>query len=123
LDVSDFEPISPERHGQLDDLAETVEVLPMHDRVDGQRQPRIADKARSGTLCLLRSGEAGDAIAGDHIGILEAQLHVFETRVDQPGEAIGVQANAGSDQVPVESDVSGMADELSKITSDERFTT
>src|SRR6516162_6482025 len=99
--MSDFEPVGAERYGQVDGRVEAVEVLPVHDRVDGQRQPRLTNEARRSPLCLLSSEEAGDAIAEDHVGILEAELDVLETGVDQFRQPAGVEMNAGGDQIAV----------------------
>src|ERR1700745_4187637 len=73
-------------------------------------------------LCLLSPGKTSDVITAGDIGILHAELDVLKAGLDQPGQPIGVQSNAGSNQVPVKPDVGGMADELGKITSGERLT-
>ena len=81
--MGDFEPVGAERHRQFDDLVETVEILPVHDRVHRQRQPGFADEARRPALGLLGAGKPGNAVAGDRVGILEAELDVLEPGLDE----------------------------------------
>ena len=122
LHVSDFEPIGAERYGEFDHLAEAVEVLPVNDGVDGQRQPGLADEARCPPLCLLRPGEPGDAVAGHPVGILKTELDVLEPGLDQLRQPTGIETNAGRDQIAVEPDFGRMAHELGEVAPNERLT-
>src|SRR6516165_8177219 len=69
----------------------------------------------------LRSGEPRYAVARDGVGILEAELHVFEPSLDQLFQPRSIEMNAGGDQVAVKSDFIGMADELGEVAANERL--
>ena len=90
LDVGHLEPVGAERHGEIDDLVEMLEVLPVYDRIDGQRQPRLAHQPCHPALGLLRARETGDPVARGRLGILQAELDVLEPGIDQTGETAGV---------------------------------
>ena len=94
----------------------------MHDRVYGQRQPCLADEARRPPLGLLRSEEPGNAVAGDDVGMLKAELYMLEPGLDQLRESTGIEINAGGDQIAVEPDFRRMAHEVGEIAPDERLT-
>src|SRR5712692_2184667 len=121
LDMGDFEPFGAELHGKGDDLFKMFEILPVNDRVDGQRKPHGTDEGGSFALGLLRAGKAGDAVPGSGIGILQAELDMFEPGVDQVAEAKGVEPDAGRDQVDVEPTLVGMAHELNEVAANQRL--
>jgi hypothetical protein len=122
LYVSDLEAVGAERRRELDDLVEALEVLPVHDGVHRQGQPRLADKTRNTALRLLRSGKARDAVARCNIEILQAQLHVLKPGLNQGTEPIGIKANARRDQIAVKPRFGSMAHEVDKVAPDEGLT-
>ena len=76
LHIGDFEPVGVEIDRHLDDVGELVQVLPMHHRIDRQRQIQLAGPFRDFDLLLMRLLEAGDAV-GDHgLVALKADLHM-----------------------------------------------
>ena len=62
----------------------------------------------------MRSPERG-------LGILQAQLHVLEPGLDEAAQPIGVEPDAGGDQIDVEPGLGGMTDELDKIAANQRL--
>jgi len=100
---------------RLDDVPEPGQVLPMNNRIDRQRQPRLADEMSNSTLRRLSSGKSGDTVAGGRIGVLEAELDVLKPGLGQFRQATGLESNARCDQVPIEPDFGCVADELDQI--------
>ena len=91
LNMRYLQPVGAEAHCHLDNCGETFEILPMHDGIDGQRQPGLADQFGCPMLFRLRSGKPGDAVAGGDIGVLETKLHVLEDGFNQLCQATGFE--------------------------------
>ena len=72
LNMGDLEPVGAERHGEIDNVFEMFEVLPMNNCVDGQRQPCLANQLRYSMLDSLRAGKPRDPVSGSGTRILQA---------------------------------------------------
>ena len=64
---------------------------------------------------------AGDPVGGGFARILKADLDVVESGVDQRLQTIFVEAEAGGDEVGVESGGAGGGDEFGQVRTGQRF--
>ena len=62
LHVRDFQTVGVEIDRHLDDIRELMQVLPVHHRIDRQRQFELARPFRGLDLLFMRVPQAGDAV-------------------------------------------------------------
>ena len=87
--------------------------------VSGSPASRTRRAARC--LCACAPGEAGDRVAARRVGILQAELDVLEPGRGQRRHACGVEPDPRGDQIAVEPDLGGMADQGFEIAAGERL--
>ena len=82
LRVGQLEAIGAEAGGELDDLADAIEVGAVQHDVDREREAELADDGRRGHL-LPHGAHAGDAVGDVVVGVLKGDLDVLEPRLAQ----------------------------------------
>ena len=117
LDMSDLEPVSAELHGEIDDVFETFQILPVNDRVDGQRQIRLAHQTRNPMLC--RVSPARPAIRSPEAGSESCKL---SWTCSSPASTSRPRRSAssripGRDQIDVEPGRGGSCDEFDEVAA------
>ena len=82
LRVGDFHALGRELLDESDHLFEVIDVLPVHHKIDGERDLVLADDARQFDFVRVRFG-AGNPVGRVFARILKADLDVIESGLDQ----------------------------------------
>ena len=85
LHVGHFEPVGVEIDRHLDDIGELVQILPVHDGVDRQRQFEFTRPLRDFELFGMAAFEATNAIGHNRLIALKTDLHMREAGIGQRG--------------------------------------
>ena len=78
-----FQPVGVHIERHLYDVRELKQVLPMHDRIDRQRQIQLARPPRDLNFLLMRAFETSDAVGQYRLVALKADLHVAESGIGE----------------------------------------
>ena len=95
LDMRDLQPLGADLDRERDHRVEPREVMPMDDRVEGQRQSGVAHRLRGATLFRLCARPMRDPVAGELVGVLQTQLNVLD-----PGLVASAATRARSRPMP-----------------------
>src|SRR4051812_31775755 len=104
LRVRELEPLGVELLGQPQDLLDAVQVLPMQNAVDGQREPEVARRARRPDL-LLEGPVARDPVVLPRIRALDRDLNVVQSRLFQPFGALAREQRGPGDERGIQAGV------------------
>ena len=115
LHIGDLEPVGVEIDRHLDDVGQLMQVLPVHHRIDRQRQIEFAGPFRDFDLLLMRVLQAGDAVGDDGLVALKADLHMAQSGIGQRGKLFAGQQHRRRDQVGVQPDVAGVLHQFDQI--------
>ena len=115
LHIGDFQPVGIEIDRHLDDVGQLMQVLPVHHRVDGQRQIEFAGPARDFELLLVGILQPGDAVGDDGLIALKADLHMAQPGIGQRLEFFLGQQHGRGDEVGVQPDVAGVLHQFDQI--------
>ncbi len=107
----------PEPVRQRDDLLDMIQVLPVHDRVDGQRQAQLAHPAGDLQLARVAVAAVADAVGVDRIAVLYAQLDVVHARGLQRRKPLAREQHPGGDEVVVQARRAGRGDQLLEVAA------
>jgi len=118
--VSDLHAFWIQLFDERDHFFQMVEVLPVHDEIHGESDFVLANDARQFNLVRVDFG-SGDPVCGVLAGILEAELNVIQTGGDQSLHSRLRQADAGGDQIGIESGGTRAGDKFSQIWPCQRF--
>ena len=102
LRVRHLQPVRAERFGERDHLLDVIEVLAMHDGVDGERQAALGDELRRLELLLEGLSVVGDAVAAFAGRVLHRDLHVLDARLDERIRLLRREADRRGDEIDVE---------------------
>ena len=97
------------------------QVLPVHHRIDGQRQIQLARPFRDFDLLGVRALEAGDAVGHDRLVALKTDLHVAQPGIGQRGEFFPGQQHGRGDQIGIQPDIAGVLHQFDQILARGRF--
>ena len=120
LRVGDLHALGRELLDERDHLFEVVDVLPVDDKIHGERDFVAADDARQFDLVRVCFG-AGNPVGCVLARILKADLDVIESGVDQCLQSCFSKADAGRDQIGVEACGARSRDEFGQIRTRQRF--
>ncbi len=121
LHAGHLQPPGSQFDGEIDDLADPRGVVAVNDRVDGEGHARLDDPARDLQFAAVGVLQAADPIAARGIGVLEAELDVFQSGRRQPAQPVAVQQNTRCNQVGVQIVLGGVADQRLEILAGRRF--
>jgi len=102
LHIGDLEPVGIEIDRHLDDVGELMQVLPVHHRINGERQIELAGPFRDFELFLVGLLESGDAVGQHRFVALEADLHMAQPGIGQRAEPFPGQEHGGGDQIGIQ---------------------
>src|SRR5207248_4775025 len=105
----------------VDHLWQAREVLPVHDGVDREWYVALAHSSRRLALQALSALVARDSITRGVLHILETNLHVINTGLNQRVGARIAEQDAGGDQIAVEPGTCGMGDQILEIAACHRL--
>ena len=123
LHVGNFEPIGIEIDRHLNDVGKLVQILPVHHRVDGERQIEFSRPMRRFNFFGVRILHAGDAIRHCGLVALEANLNMAQAGIGQCAQLVLRQQDRRGDQVGIEPDIGGVLHQLCNILTRSRLTT
>ena len=123
LHVGDFQPVGIEFERHLDDLGQLEQVLPVHDRVDGQRQIQLARPPRDLDFLLMRVLETCDSVGEPGFVALETDLHMGQSGVSKRGQAFAAQQHGGGDEIRVQPNRGGVPHQFHQILARGRLAT
>ncbi|MND94096.1 hypothetical protein D3C80_863020 [compost metagenome] len=108
---------------QLDDAVDLVDIVPMGDEVQHHRI--TVGLHRPGHFQFLREGlfRAGQQIVHLLVTGLETDLDVIETGLLEVADFLFGQADAGGDQVGIETQLARFNDQLGEVLTHQRFAT
>ena len=120
LRVGELEPLRAELEREVEQLLDAIEVMPVQDGVDRQREVELLRKARGRDL-LRERPVAGDAVVVLGVRALDRDLHVVE-----PGRLERLRARAreqrpGRDERRVQAGVARAGAELVEIAPQHRL--
>ena len=116
LHIGDFQPVGVEIDRHLDDVGKLMQVLPMHDRVDRQRQIQLARPFRDFDLLFVRVLQAGDAVGDDGLVALETDLHMAQPGIGQRARASRLrQQHRRGDEIGVQPDIAGVLHQFDQV--------
>ena len=115
LNLGHFDAAGADLHGQIQDLFEAVDVPAVHDRVQRERDPRFANPPGRQQFFGVGPRSSGDAVALFAAGVLEAELHVLESRAAERIHHRGVEENTRGDQVRVQADAGRVPHERHEV--------
>ena len=107
LDARHLDSSRAECQRHLDHVRQVVEILPVHDRVDGERNANRLDPAGEGELALEAARIAADTIGDLGADPLQRKLNVVETCGLERAEACLIDTDARGDEIDVEACVPG----------------
>ncbi len=99
LHIGDLEPVGVEIDRHLDDVGQLMQVLPVHHRIDRQRQVQFAGPFCDLQLLLMRLLQPGDAVGDSGLVALKADLDVAEPGIGQCGKLFAGQQHGRSDEI------------------------
>ena len=120
MGVGEFQPLGAERDGLLDQFryARDVEAV----QVDVQRERKTGCANGLGHVQFLGvRGHTGDPVRGVRVGILNAELDVFEAGRLEFGEDVPIQQRAASNQVGVQVAGPGVPHERNDVIAHQRL--
>ena len=100
-----------------------MQVLPVHHRIDGERQIELARPSRDFDLLLMRLLQAGDAVGDAGLVALETDLHVAQAGIRQRGKPFPGQQHGRRDQVGIEPDIAGVLHQFDQVLARGRLAT
>src|ERR1044071_8503595 len=121
LDMRDFEPLGAELYGESDDVFQPGNIATVNHSVDSQRQPRLMYDLGGAPFFDLRPLAVRNLVALRYIGILDAELHMFEPGLLQRRDPRAAETDAGSNQIAVKPGRRGAGDDLNQIATSERL--
>src|SRR5262245_15534347 len=119
--MRDLHSARAQEDGEIDHVADALDVGTMNDNIDGERQLQLHD--RMGQLAFAGKGAsiASDVVGGLRIGVLDRDLDVIKPGLAQLGESPGGEANAGGDQIGVEAGEAGGGRDVDEIAPRRRL--
>jgi hypothetical protein len=120
LRVGDLHALGRELLDESDHLLDVIDVLPVYDKIHGERDFVLADDARQFNLVRVRFG-AGNPVGRALARILKADLDVIESGVNQCLQSCFNKPNGGRDQIGVEACGARSRDEVPQIWSRQGF--